>query len=141
MRALVVDDDYVSRSKLKALLAPYADCDAAPDGPIALQLFQKAHEERCPYDLITLDIDMPGMTGQETLQQIRKWETNHKVYQHHKEAKVLMVTVRDAPEDIVISFREGCEWYLIKPVNAEKIRSALQRLGLLTPPQTVSAVR
>ncbi|MCS7303891.1 MAG: response regulator [Thermoguttaceae bacterium] len=128
MRALIVDDDYVSRSKLKALLAPYADCDAAPDGPIALQLFQKAHEERCPYDLITLDIDMPGMNGQETLQRIRRWEAD---YRNCKEAKVLMVTIRDAPEDIVLSFREGCEWYLIKPVNAEKVRNALQRLELL----------
>lgn len=133
MRALIVDDDYVSRSKLKALLVPYADCDAAPDGPIGLQLFQKAHEERCPYDLITLDIDMPSMNGQEVLQQIRKWETDHKTYRDHKEAKVLMVTVRDAPEDIVVSFREGCEWYVIKPVNAEKVRSALNRLELLAP--------
>ncbi|HOM17485.1 MAG TPA: response regulator [Thermoguttaceae bacterium] len=131
MRALIVDDDYVSRSKLKALLVPYADCDAAPDGSIGLQLFQKAHEERCPYELITLDIDMPCMNGQEVLQQIRKWESEHKAYRDYKEAKVLMVTVRDAPEDIVFSFREGCEWYLIKPVNAEKLRSALNRLELL----------
>ena len=138
MRALIVDDDYVSRSKLKALLAPYADCDAAPDGPIALQLFQKAHEERCPYDLITLDIDMPGMNGQETLQHIRKWEAEHKAYRNYKEAKVLMVTVHDAPEDIVLSFREGCEWYLIKPVNAEKLRNALQRVALLPETQTTA---
>jgi len=138
MRALIVDDDYVSRSKLKALLAPYADCDAAPDGPIALQLFQKAHEERCPYDLITLDIDMPGMNGQETLQHIRNWEAEHKAYRNYKKAKVLMVTVRDAPEDIVLSFREGCEWYLIKPVNAEKLRNALQRVALLPETQTTA---
>lgn len=131
MRSLIVDDDYVSRSKLKALLAPYADCDAAPDGHIAIQLFQKAHEERCPYDLITLDINMPGMTGQETLQHLRKWEAKHKNYPNYKEAKVLMVTVQDTPEDIVLSFREGCVWYLIKPVHAEKLRRALQRLELL----------
>ncbi len=130
MRALIVDDDYVSRSKLKALLAPYADCDAAPDGPIALQLFQKAHQEHCPYDLITMDIDMPGMNGQQTLQEIRRWEAEHKAY-NSKKAKVLMVTVRDDPEDIVLSFRESCEWYLIKPVNAEKLRNALQRLELI----------
>ncbi len=133
MRALIVDDDYVSRSKLKALLASYADCDAAPDGPIALQLFQKAHEERCPYDLVTMDIDMPCMNGQEVLQQIRLWESEHKAYRECKEVKVLMVTVRDAPEDIVLSFREGCEWYLIKPVTTEKIQSALKRLGVLCP--------
>lgn len=133
MRALIVDDDYVSRSKLKAILSTYADCDAAPDGQIGLQLFQKAHEERCPYELITLDIDMPGMNGQETLQQIRQWESEHKVYQNQKEAKVLMVTVRDAPEDIVVSFREGCEWYLIKPINTEKVRNALKRLELVEP--------
>lgn len=134
MRALIVDDDYVSRSKVKALVSPYADCDAAPDGPIALAMFAKAHEEMCPYDLITMDIDMPGMNGQEVLQRVREWEASHKAYRGRKEAKVLMVTVRDAPEDIVVSFREGCEWYLVKPVTPDTVRGALVRLDFLSAP-------
>ncbi len=130
MRVLVVDDDYVSRSKLKALLAPNADCDVAPDGEIGFKLFQKAHEESVPYDLITMDIDMPGMSGLDTVQQIRQWEHEHGVYQDHKEAKILMVTVKSDPRSIVSSFRDGCEWYLIKPVTKEKVLDAFARLGL-----------
>jgi two-component system chemotaxis response regulator CheY len=128
MRVLIVDDDYVSRSKVKALLNSHADCDVAPDGDIALRMFVKAHEDLCPYDLITMDIDMPGMNGKEALQKIREWERIHKAYQTETVAKVLMVTVRKAPEDIVVSFREGCEWYLIKPVTPESLRNALARI-------------
>jgi len=133
MRVLVVDDDYVSRSKLKAVLSSFADCDAAPDGEIALKMFQKAHEESVPYDLITMDIDMPGMSGQDVIQQIRQWEHEHQVCQQGKEAKILMVTVKSDPRSIVTSFRDGCEWYLIKPVTKEKVLDAFERVGLVAP--------
>lgn len=128
MRVLIVDDDYVSRSKVKALLRSHADCDAVPDGELALRMFEKAHEERVPYDLITMDIDMPGMNGKDVVQKIREWERRHEVYKARKEAKILMVTVRKDPEEIVVSFREGCEWYLIKPVTPESLQKALERL-------------
>ncbi len=130
MRILIVDDDYVSRTKLKALLAPCGDCDAVPDGALAVSMFEKAHQESVPYDLITMDIDMPGMSGQETVQKIRQWEHDQRAYRNGAgEARVLMVTVKKDPKAIVASFRDGCEWYLIKPVTPEKLRDAFPRLG------------
>ena len=130
MRVLIVDDDYVSRIKLKALLAPFADCDAVPDGALAVSMFEKAHRESVPYDLITMDVDMPGMSGQEAVQKIRQWEQEHRAYRSAAgEVRVLMVTIKKDPGTIITSFRDGCEWYLIKPVTPEKLRDAFARLG------------
>ena len=78
MRVLVVDDDYVSRTKLKALLTSLGgDCDALPDGEMVIKMFEKAHEESVPYDLITMDVEMPGMSGQEVVQKIRESESSN----------------------------------------------------------------
>ena len=79
MRILIVDDDFVSRTKLEALLSEYGDCDAAEDGHQSLDMFEQAHGQSANYDLITMDIDMPGMSGHEVLSKIREWEEAHEV--------------------------------------------------------------
>jgi len=130
MRVLIVDDDYVSRTKLKALLSAYGDCDEAPDGEAAFKLFVAAYQEGAPYDLVTMDVDMPGLSGQETVHRLREFETQQQSYKHCRESKILMVSVKMDPQEIVASFREGCEWYLIKPVTPQNLRASLARLGL-----------
>ena len=136
MRVLVVDDEYVSRTKLKALLSPCGDCDAAPSGEFGLKMFEQAHEESVPYDLVTMDIDMPGMNGRDVVQKIRQWERGQRNYQAGSEVKILMVTASTNPKDIVSSFQEGCEWYLIKPATPRNVRGAFAKLGL--PPPSLS---
>ncbi len=133
MRILVVDDDYVNRTKLKTLLAAYGDCDAAPSGDIALEMFKEAHAEGVPYDLITVDIRMPGKEGREVLKEIRDWENENKCYQDGTVAKVLMITVMKDRDSIMSSFRENCDGYLIKPVTPENLREELAKLKLSPP--------
>jgi two-component system chemotaxis response regulator CheY len=125
MRILVVDDDYVSRTKLKALLAGRGDCDAVPNGTIALGMFQAAHDEQVPYDLVTMDVNMPDMKGQEVVARIRQWEKDHG--QSHQ-AKILMITALKGGQEVMSAFREGCEWYLVKPVTPENLTEALGKL-------------
>jgi two-component system, chemotaxis family, chemotaxis protein CheY len=133
MRILIVDDEYVCRMTLKSLLSKSNDCDIATDGPMALAMFAKAHEDGVPYDLITMDVDMPGMSGPEVVGKIRQWEQEHKIHLADNEAKILMITVQQTPQCIVKSFREGCEWYLMKPVRPANVQAALAKLGLSTP--------
>ncbi len=130
MRILVVDDDYVSRMKLKALFNNYGDCDAAPDGETAIRMFVKGHEEGVPYDLVTMDIDMPDMRGQDVVKKIRDWEAANMVHMANHEAKILMVTVMNNIRDILSSFRKGCEWYLAKPVTPENVKEAMLQLEI-----------
>lgn len=130
MRILVTDDDYVSRTKLKALLSAYGDCDAAPNGEIALGLFAKAHEEGVPYDLITLDIRMPGREGKQVLVEIREWEAANGCHESRTVAKIIMVTVMKDTENILSSFRENCDGYIVKPVTPEKLRDTMAKLDI-----------
>ncbi|MBN1270081.1 MAG: response regulator [Kiritimatiellae bacterium] len=130
MRILVVDDEYVSRTKIKAILSAYGDCDVAPSGEIALDMFKKAHEESLPYGIITLDIKMPGMDGQQTLMAIRNWEKERECFKTKTEAKVLMVTILNDRDSVMASFRENCDGYLIKPVTPDNAGRELAKLGI-----------
>jgi len=127
MRILIVEDDYVSQEKLKVLLKKRGACDVAEDGDMALDMFEKAHGEANPYDLITMDIDMPGMDGNETNEKIRKWEQEHNI-EFPNSVDILMITYKTEPKTIIKSFSKGGEWYLIKPFNLEKLESALEKL-------------
>jgi two-component system chemotaxis response regulator CheY len=129
MRILIVDDDYVSRTRLKTLFSPYGDCDAVPDGDIALKMLQKAHQERLPYRLITMDVDMPGMRGQEVVQAIRRWEEENDCSKPGIEAIILMITALKDPKDMISAFRQGCEAYLNKPIRPEALGKTMAELG------------
>jgi len=139
MRILIVDDDFVSRTKLEALLSAYGDCDTAEDGHQALDMFEQAHDQSSHYDLITMDIDMPGISGHEVLSKIREWEDTHHVYKQGQSARILMSTSLQSRTDIMSSFREGCEGYLKKPVTPEKLAEALAAIDIHGPGQTVNS--
>jgi two-component system, chemotaxis family, chemotaxis protein CheY len=129
MRILIVDDDYTSRVKLSQLLASYGHCDQAPNGDIALRLFEAAQKELAPYNLVTMDIEMPDLSGQEVLTRIRaiekEWETPAS-----KIVKVLMITAKETAKDVVSSYYGGCDGYLAKPVNGERLRKSLLDMKL-----------
>ena len=129
MRILIVDDDYVSRSKLKAMLSAYGDCDAVPNGSLAMDMVKIAQEEAVPYDLITMDVDMPGERGQEVVEKIRKWEESTNLSANPSDIKILMVTVMSQPREIMTSFRKGCEGYLVKPVTPQSLKESLAKIG------------
>ncbi len=133
MRILIVDDEYISRAKLKLLLSEHGDCDAAPNGELALELVENALRDSCPYNLITMDVDMPGLTGEKVVREIRRreWNWSQETGAPLHEARVLMVTIRNESRTVIDSFRGGCEDYLIKPITPESLNQALVNAGLV----------
>ena len=129
MRILVVDDDYVSRTKLKKTVSKYGDVDTAPSGEIAFQMFDVAHKENVPYALLTVDVEMPGMHGQDLVKKIRDAETG-KALQDNDRAKILMVTIKKDAHTVASSYYEGCEGYVAKPVTPESVEQALAAIGI-----------
>src|SRR5580704_929829 len=112
---LVVDDDSFNLD----LICPRLErrgyrVDAAGDGNAALE---KIREHS--YDLILLDIVMPGLDGMQVLKEVRQ----HKSRAH---LPIIMVTSRDAPHDIVEALREGANDYVTKPIDVEVL---LARVG------------
>ncbi len=130
MRILVVDDEFVSRKKAQKIMSDYGECDVTSNGTEALEAFHLAQEEGKPYDLVTMDILMPDMDGIEALKRIREWEESKNI-QLGKGVKVLMLTASKASDSVLSSFNEGCEAYIVKPFDKDKMTKALSELGLV----------
>ncbi len=131
MKILIADDNYASRRLLKAFLKDFGDCSFAVNGLEAVEAFKLAFENSDPFQLICLDIMMPEMDGMEALRQIRAYEAEQKIAPD-KLCKIVMTTALDERKDIIESFNEGCEGYLIKPVEENQITKVLVQLGLIS---------
>jgi two-component system cell cycle response regulator len=115
-RALVVDDSAAIQKSLELNLATLPQISAvefADSGEIAL-----AKAETGQYDLIFLDVMMPGIDGYETCTQLRKKP-------QYKKTPIIMVSGKTSPLDEVKGVMAGCTTYLTKPVQPE----AFQKLG------------
>ncbi len=129
-RYLIVDDDGVCRALLKAYLSPFGQCAFAYDGQEAIDAVRLALEDGKPYDLICLDIMMPGISGHEALSTIRRMEEEHGI-NGSDGAKVIMTTALRDAKHCVQSFREGCECYVTKPIDEDELLAKMLDLGLL----------
>jgi DNA-binding response OmpR family regulator len=102
MRVLVIEDDEkVARAVTTGLTAEHFAVDRAADGLEGLE-----YAKHGPYDLIILDLMLPGLSGTELLGQLRKVNTD---------VPVLILTARDAVADKISNFEAGADDYLTKP--------------------------
>lgn len=129
MRALVVEDDFASRRMMQRLLAPYGEIDVVVDGEEAVDAFKIAWDESRPYDVIFMDIMMPRVDGHEALRRIRALEREMGI-RAVDEVKIVMTTVMEDPKNVIEAYQDGgATAYLVKPVDLEKLRKELDKLG------------
>jgi two-component system KDP operon response regulator KdpE len=114
---LVVDDEPQIRRVLRAALTSqgYVIIDAKT-GEEGLESVRKNKP-----DLVLLDVNMPGLGGIEACREIRR----------SSDARIIMLTVRNAERDKVLALDAGADDYVVKPFGIEellaRIRSALRR--------------
>ena len=116
-RILVVDDEPQLRRALRSTLSALGFIvDDAETGEAALE---KLREER--FDLVLLDINMPGLSGIETCRAVRA----------RSDISILMLTVRDRAEDKIQALDAGADGYVTKPFDVNellaRIRATLRR--------------
>ncbi len=128
MKILIVDDDLINRKLLTALLKGYGKCEVAVNGLEAVKMFEETLKNGPLYDLIFLDIMMPEMNGHETLQEIRRLEKEENL-DAGRGAKVIMVTALGDSRNVLSAFSEGCEYYLVKPIQQKKLFELLEEMG------------
>lgn len=133
MRILIADDEYISRRVLQEMVKDYGEIETVASGDEAVQAARMALDERRPFHLILLDIEMPGLDGHEALRRIRRTELERNLT-GRSAAKVFMTTVRSDPASVFASFRDQCEAYLIKPILRESLIQNLIHVGLLAAP-------
>lgn len=129
-RFLIVDDDALCRELLRQILTPFGECDLAVDGREGVDAVRLSLEDKTHYDLVCLDIMMPGMNGHQTLEEIRKIEREYGIGGLDG-TKVIMTTALRDSKHCMQSFREGCEYYLTKPIDESKLLSHMHSLDIL----------
>lgn len=124
MKVLVAEDDSASRLLLQELLKPYGEVHTAINGRDAIATFHLAMTQGEPYDLVCLDIVMPGMDGHEVLTAIRNMEAGQAY------TRIIMTTALADPDSVERAILECCDAYIVKPITREVLRSRLVSLGL-----------
>ncbi len=119
MKILVVDDEKLLVKGIKFNLEHEGyEVDGCHDGGEGVA---KARETA--YDLIVLDLMMPGVDGLEACKQIREFSG----------VPIIMLTARDEDTDKLIGFEFGADDYITKPFNIlelkARIRAILRRVG------------
>ena len=117
-RILVVEDEDAIRTGLVDVLVYHGfDVDYAVDGPGGLD-----RAVRGTFDLILLDVMLPGMDGFEICDRIR---------QKDREQPIIMLTAKTADEDIILGLSLGADDYVAKPFSVTqlvlRIRAVLRR--------------
>ncbi len=131
MKILIVDDENISRKILVSKMKPLGVCVAVDSSEKALVEMAAAIAKNKPFDIITLDVSMPGMDGKQMLQHIRTREIKDKVPKQDR-VKILMVTARMNMNTIKTCIKMGCNGYLTKPVSRVQLLQNLEKMGFDT---------
>jgi two-component system OmpR family response regulator len=120
MRVLIVEDDVKLAGLIqRALREQAALADAAHDGEDALWM-----ADSTPYDVMVLDINLPGISGFETCQRLRASRV---------QTPILMLTARAAIDDKVKALDIGADDYLVKPFDVSEMLARVRALGRRGP--------
>jgi DNA-binding response OmpR family regulator len=116
VKVLVIEDNRDIAANIADYLEPKGHVlDFAATGPHGLQL---ALQER--YDIIVLDIMLPGLDGMALCRRLRN--------EGRSDVPVLMLTARDQLEDKLEGFQAGADDYLVKPFSVKELEVRLQAL-------------
>lgn len=124
-RILICDDDPVVHQSLSLYLdsEKYLH-DSAFDGASALEMIRRE-----TYDLMVLDQMMPGMTGMEVCQAVRR----------EGSLPIIMLTARGEEIDRILGLEMGADDYIVKPFSPREVVSRIKAVLRRTSPQQESA--
>lgn len=126
-RVLIVEDHEESRFVFRTVLELAGwEVDETASGEEGLAIARHRHPE-----VVVLDISLPGLDG---------WEITRRLKAEHAERglRVLAVTAHGLDEDRERSKEAGCDGYLVKPIDPQRLRAELDRL--VPPGETETGV-
>ncbi len=119
-RVLVVDDNVVNRTLAKALLERMGIVvDSANDGRSALERIMSGG-----YDLVLMDMEMPGMDGLSAVRALRSDEAAH----GRPHLPVVALTANAMAEDRERCAAAGMDGFVAKPIGLEQLRAEFERI-------------
>jgi len=131
LRILIVEDEPVNQEFLLLALRKHAECQAVDSGEEALAAFTLALDDNQPFDVVFLDLMLPGIGGLQTLEKLRSLEEHFELPEARR-ARVIITTALDDDRAASRAFIQGrAASYMTKPFRMQDIRDELSKLGLL----------
>jgi DNA-binding response OmpR family regulator len=115
INALLLEDDQIIAAEVKRFLEERdVRCDIVYDGSLFIRHFNKGD-----YDILLLDINVPGLNGLSVCAQVRAVDAG---------IPILMLTAYDQIQDKQDAFSKGADDYLVKPYHLEELLLRIQAL-------------
>jgi putative two-component system response regulator len=112
-KVLIADDEIGPRESLRMILKPHYNVFTVESGYAAIQMIQQME-----LDVVTLDLKMPGISGIETLREIRRSDP---------EVMVIVITGYGTLQSAIDSIRFGVFDYIAKPFNVPEIIQIIEK--------------
>lgn len=126
LTVLVVDDDaQILRALRTSLQAWGYEVHTAPNGETALDLLAQDR-----FDLVILDLGLPGIDGQEVIRRLRAWS----------DVPVIVLSVREAQEQKVTALDSGADDYVTKPFAMEELLARMRAVRRRATPEDSRSV-
>jgi len=121
-RVLMVEDNPVNMMIAVALLERWgAIVDQASDGPGALHAVDHAYQSGNPFDIVLMDVQMPGMSGHDVTRRLRQ--------RYPRDAlPIIALTAAALVSEREDAMRAGMNDFLTKPIDADRLRQTLHRV-------------
>ena len=114
INVLVVDDEAMIRESVSAYISKQGYCVfTAEDGKEALEIFQKN-----PIMFVILDLMLPGMSGEEVCQAMRK----------QSRVPIIMLTAKTQEGDVLNGLNIGADDYVIKPFSVKQLYARMEAI-------------
>jgi diguanylate cyclase (GGDEF)-like protein len=113
-RVVVVDDDRITRELVREALEPRVRVECCENGEVALEALSRE-----PADLVISDLTMPGLSGIELLERVRRG---------HPGTQFVILTGDATVESAVGALRMGAADYLVKPIRSHELDRIAERL-------------
>jgi signal transduction histidine kinase/ligand-binding sensor domain-containing protein/DNA-binding NarL/FixJ family response regulator len=129
LRILVVEDSAMNQMLIEAYLkdTPH-DVAVVATGEIAVDEWRRGR-----FDVVLMDINLPGMDGYEAARRMRTLEAAHNL----RRTAIIALTAHAFAEDVEASRRAGCDEHLAKPIRKAALLSALDRYARIPHADTV----
>lgn len=115
LRTLIVDDEYLARQELRFLLEQFRDIEIVGEAASATEALKLI--QALDYDVLFLDINLPGVSGVELA---------HKIHKHPRRPEVIFTT---AYENYALeAFSVNAIDYILKPVSKQRLKQAIDKL-------------
>ncbi len=132
MKILIVDDDATCSFMYKLMLGKFGECNVVTNGFEAIEAYKRSLASNSPYNLILMDIMMPGMNGNETLKEIRLYEDNLNII-FPDNIKIILTTALDDIENQKIGEKLNplTEAYIVKSAYPDALIEKMHEFGFI----------